>query len=58
MDIYQAHPNKKGCATDVYYVKLGNRLIDAFDRLRLDFGEPTSSIFRYAALLLSNCYIF
>lgn len=54
MDIYQAHPNKKGCATDVYYVKLGNRLIDAFDRLRLDFGEPTSSIFRYAALLLSN----
>ena len=54
MDICQSHPNKKAYQTDAYYAKLANQLLDDFKQLRLDFGEPTEPIMRYAAILLAN----
>jgi len=54
MDICQSHPNKKAYQTDAYYAKLANQLLDDFKQLRLDFGEQTSPIMRYTAILLAN----
>ncbi|MBQ3323608.1 MAG: DUF3843 family protein [Muribaculaceae bacterium] len=54
LDISQSHPNQKPYRTDAYYAKLANQLLDDFKSLRLDFGQQTSSIVRYTALLLAN----
>ena len=53
-DISQSHPNKKEYQTDAHYAKLANLLLDDFRQLRLDFGEQTSSIMRYTAVMLAN----
>lgn len=54
MDICQSHPNKKSYDTDAYYAKLANQLLDDFKQLRMDFGQQTSPIMRYSAILLAN----
>lgn len=54
MDIRQSHPNKNAYNTDAYYTRLANMLLDDFEKLRLDFGEQTAPILRYAAILLAN----
>lgn len=54
MDICQSHPSKKAYRTDAYYAKLANQLLDDFKQLHLDFGEQTSPILRYTAILLAN----
>ena len=53
-DISQSHPNKKEYQTDAHYAKLANLLLEDFRQLRLDFGEQTSSIIRYTAVMLAN----
>lgn len=53
-DIRDAHPNKKAYATDAYYARWANQLLDDFSQLRLNLGQQTPSIMRYAAIQLAN----
>ena len=56
-DITHAHPlAKKAYATDSYYTKLANSLLDDFYSTELDLEENTDSIFRYASINLA-CYM-
>ncbi|MBR6180981.1 MAG: DUF3843 family protein [Prevotella sp.] len=56
-DITQAHPlAKKAYATDSYYTKLANSLLDDFYSTNLNLEENTDNIFRYASITLA-CYM-
>lgn len=54
MDLRKSHPQSKAYQTDAYYVKLANQILDNFKKLKIDLGEQTIPIIRYAAILLAN----
>ena len=53
-DLRHSHPDNKPHATDVYYTKLANRLMQAFVSARVDLGDHTFNILRCAAISLAS----